>query len=90
MVASLGLAGPSPLLYLAPKEDTGRLLSYPEVRRAAHVELQQASECCRSKLIGHRDALEDVAATLLRNGRISGATVAAVLGAGPTPNRVMR
>lgn len=89
MAASLGLAGPSPLLYLAAKEDTDKLLSYPEVRRAANAELVSASESCRSKLIEHRDAVEDVARTLLRDGRINGATAVAILGVEPSL-KVMR
>jgi AAA+ superfamily predicted ATPase len=90
MVASLGLAGPAPLLYLGAKEDTDKLLSYPEVRSAVHTELVQASESCRTKLLEHRDALEEVAAKLLRNGKINGAAVAAILSPGPKSNRVMR
>jgi cell division protease FtsH len=88
MVGSLGLAGPSPLLYLAEKEDTSKLLCYPEIRRAANVELVQASGLCRSKLLEHRDALEDVAGTLLRNGRITGTIAAAILGAENEPVHV--
>jgi len=79
MVASLGLAGPNRLLFLAPPEDTDELLSYADVRATAYAELVKAAEACRSMLISHRAALDEIAATLLRAGRIDGVTAAAII-----------
>jgi cell division protease FtsH len=81
MVASLGLAGPNRLLFLAPHENTDELLSYADVRTTAHAELVKAEEACRSTLISHRAALDEIAATLLRAGRVDGVTAAAIVGA---------
>ena len=79
MVASLGLAGPNRLLFLAPPEETDELLSYADVRATAYAELVKAAEACRSTLISHRAALDEIAATLLRAGRIDGVTAAAII-----------
>jgi cell division protease FtsH len=79
MAGALGLAGPSPLLQLAQREETAELLSFPEVRRAAHAELAEALDSCRATLLERRQALEDIAAVLLRDGRIDGAAVASIV-----------
>ena len=81
MVASLGLAGPHRLLFLAPPEDTDELLSYADVRTTAYAELVKAAAACRSTLLSHRAALDEIAATLLQAGRIDGVTAAAIIGA---------
>ena len=79
MVASLGLSGPQRLLFLAPHQETDELLSYADVRAAAHAELMRAAEACRSLLLEHRAALEEIFATLLRAGRIDGVRAAAII-----------
>jgi len=79
MVASLGLAGPNRLLFLASQGETDELLSYADVRATAYAELVKAAEACRSMLISHRAALDEIAATLLRAGRIDGMTAAAII-----------
>jgi cell division protease FtsH len=79
MVASLGLAGPKQLLFLASHDDTDELLSYSDVRVAAHAELMRAAELCRSMLLQHRVALDEVASTLLRTGRIDGVSAAEII-----------
>jgi ATP-dependent Zn protease len=76
MVGSLGMAGPKHLLFFASHEDTDELLSYVDVRLAAHAELTRAAEACRSTLLEHRAALEEIASTLLRAGRIDGISAA--------------
>jgi ATP-dependent Zn protease len=76
MVASLGIAGPKQLLFLAAHEKTDELLSYIDVRLAAHAELIRAAEACHSLLLEHRVALEEIASTLLRAGRIDGVSAA--------------
>jgi len=81
MVASLGLAGPNRLLFLAPLEDTDELLSYADVRTTAYAELVKAAAACRSTLLSHRAALDEIAATLLQAGRIDGVAAAAIVGA---------
>ncbi|MEA2342619.1 MAG: hypothetical protein QOF63_788 [Thermoanaerobaculia bacterium] len=79
MVASLGLAGPSPLLFLGSLDDTNELLSYLDVRTAAHAELMQADESCRAVLCAHRAALDEMSAQLLKAGRLSGVAAAAII-----------
>jgi cell division protease FtsH len=79
MVGSLGIAGPKQLLFLATHEETDELLSYVDVRVAAHAELVQAAEACRSTLLEYRAALEEIAATLLRAGRIDGVSAAGMI-----------
>jgi len=82
MAGSVGLSGPRPLLFLAPRERTWELLSYPEVRTAANEELLKAENNCRALLQRHRGALEAVAEVLLADGRIDGHGVARLM-AGP-------
>ena len=79
MVGSLGIAGPKQLLFLGPHDDTDELLSYVDVRAAAHAELMRAAEACRSTLLEHRAALEEIASTLLRAGRIDGVSAAGII-----------
>jgi cell division protease FtsH len=79
MVGSLGIAGPKQLLFLGPHDDTDELLSYVDVRAAAHAELMRAAEACRSTLLEHRAALEEIASTLLQAGRIDGVSAAGVI-----------
>jgi cell division protease FtsH len=79
MVGSLGLAGPKQLLFFASHEDTDELLSYVDVRLAVHAELMLAAEACRSTILEHRAALEEIASTLLRAGRIDGVSAADII-----------
>jgi cell division protease FtsH len=79
MVASLGVAGNASLLLLGQQDDTDKLLSYPEVRRAARAELMSAADASRSMLLEHRRTLEEIAETLLRDGSINGREAAAIL-----------
>lgn len=79
MVGSLGVAGNASLLLLAPQDDTDKLLSYPEVRRAARAELTSAADASRFLLLEHRRALEEIAESLLRDGSIDGREAAAIL-----------
>lgn len=81
MVASLGLAGPNRLLFLAPAEDTDELLSYAYVRATADSELEKAANACRATLMMHRAALDEISASLLRKGRNDGVTAAAIIDA---------
>jgi hypothetical protein len=62
MVASLGLAGPSPLLYLAARDETEALLRFPGVRSAANAEIEAAYAACRALLSRHRAVLDETAA----------------------------
>ncbi|SIO66852.1 ATP-dependent Zn proteases [Bradyrhizobium erythrophlei] len=79
MVGSLGIAEPKQLLFLAPHDDTDGLLSYVDVRLAARAELIRAAEACHSLLLEHRVALEEIASTLLRAGRIDGVSAAGII-----------
>jgi ATP-dependent Zn protease len=79
MVASLGLAGASPLLFLGSLDDTNELLSYLDVRTAAHAELMKADESCRTVLAAHRAALDEMTAQLLKAGRLNGVAAAAII-----------
>jgi len=79
MVGSLGIGGPEQLLFLASHDDTDELLSYVDVRLAARAELIRAAEACHSLLLEHRTALEEIASTLLRAGRIDGVSAADII-----------
>jgi cell division protease FtsH len=79
MVASIGLAGPRPLLYLGSRERTDELLAFADVRQAVNEELVKAEAACRKLLEANRAALGDVADLLLRTGRIDGYQVAEIL-----------
>jgi cell division protease FtsH len=79
IVGSLGIAEPKQLLFLASHDDTDELLSYVDVRLAARAELIRAAEACQSLLLEHRVALEEIASTLLRAGRIDGVSAAGII-----------
>lgn len=85
MAGSVGLSGSRPLLFLAPRERTWDLLSYPEVRLAANDELVKASDACLAILQRHRCALEAVAEVLLTEGRIDGTAVAHLMASANPP-----
>jgi ATP-dependent Zn protease len=76
MVASFGLAGPRPLLYLGARDQREELLTHADVRQAVNEELTKAAGVCRRLLETYRPALEAVADRLMAVGRIDGATVA--------------
>jgi cell division protease FtsH len=76
MVASFGLAGPRPLLYLGAREQRDELLAYADVRQAVNDELTKAAQACRLLVEAHRPALDAVAERLMAVGRVDGATVA--------------
>jgi cell division protease FtsH len=84
MVGSLGLAGRTPLLFLGGTDETEALLSFREVRTAANAELSKADRAVRSLLARHPPALESVASTLYKRGRIDGTEVAAILASSRT------
>jgi cell division protease FtsH len=76
MVASFGLAGPQPLLYLGARDQREELLAHADVRQAVNEELTKAAGACRRLLETHRPALEGVVDRLMAVGRIDGAAVA--------------
>lgn len=80
MIGSLGLAGPTPLIFRAPAGETERLLGFPDIRRAVNVELERQAVACRGLLEDHRDAMLSVAQRLRECGRIDGAEVAEQIG----------
>jgi cell division protease FtsH len=79
MAGSLGIAEPKQLLFLASHDDTDELLSYVDVRTAAHAELMRAAEASRSTLLEHRAALEEIASKLLQAGRIDGVSAGRII-----------
>lgn len=85
MAGSVGLSGSRPLLFLATRENTAELLSYPEVRLAANEELTKAADVCRALLQRHRGALEAVTEVLLTDGRIDGHAVAKLMATSNAP-----
>jgi len=76
MVASFGLTGPRPLLYLGARHQRDELLAYADVRQAVNEELTKAAGACRLLLEAYRPALDAVAERLMAAGRIDGAAVA--------------
>ena len=79
MVSSMGLAGPTPLLYRGAARSGEDLLRFPDVRRAVNVELERQAKACRLLLEGHREAMLSVARRLRERGRIDGREVAEIV-----------
>jgi cell division protease FtsH len=79
MAGSVGLAGPTPLVYLGPAKDAHEFISFDKIREAVNVELEKAAASCRELLERNRDAVEQVAHRLLQASRIDGAEVARIL-----------
>lgn len=79
MAGSVGLAGPSPLVYLGATRDAQTFVAFGEIRKSVNAELQKAAASCRELLERHRDAVEQVARRLLQVNRIDGAEVAGIL-----------
>lgn len=79
MVGSLGLAGPTPLIYLGPARDAGAFLAFAEVRAAVDRELSEAGRSCARLLKEHRGVLEGAARRLATDGRIDGAGICELL-----------
>lgn len=76
MIASFGLAGPRPLLYLGARDQRDELLAHADVRQVVNEELTKAVGACRLLLETYRPALDAVAERLMAVGRIDGAAVA--------------
>jgi ATP-dependent Zn protease len=79
MAGSVGLAGPTPLVYLGPAKDAHEFISFDAIRGAVNVELEKAAASCRELLERNRDAVEQVANHLSEFKRIDGAKVARIL-----------
>jgi cell division protease FtsH len=79
MAGSVGLAGPSPLVYLGATRDAQTFVAFGEIRKSVNAELQKAATSCRELLEHHRGAVEKVARRLLQVNRIDGAEVARIL-----------
>jgi ATP-dependent Zn protease len=79
MAGSVGLAGPTPLVYLGAAKDAHEFISFDAIRGAVNVELEKATVSCRELLERNRGALEQVAHRLFQASRIDGAEVARIL-----------
>jgi ATP-dependent Zn protease len=79
MVGSLGLAGPTPLVYLGPQRDARDFLLFAEIRAAVNHELVEAAAGSRRLLAAHRGAVEAAAKLLLEHGRVDGTEVARLI-----------
>jgi cell division protease FtsH len=79
MAGSVGLIGPSPLVFLGPTRDAHSFIAFEEIRKGVNVELRQAAASCRELLERHRGAVEKVARSLLQMHRIDGSEVARIL-----------
>jgi cell division protease FtsH len=79
MAGSVGLAGPSPLLFLGPSRDAHSFIAFEEIRKSVDGELRQAAASCRQLLERHRGAVEMVARRLSTANRVDGAEVALIL-----------
>lgn len=80
MVGSLGLAGPTPLLYLGSARDAATLLLFPEVRQAVNALLRSAETACRALIAEHRAVLSMTSQRLFERKRVNGHQVAGWLG----------
>jgi cell division protease FtsH len=79
MAGSVGLAGPSPLVFLGPTRDAHGFITFDEIRKSVDGELRQAAASCRELLERHRGAVEMVARRLSAANRVDGAEVARIL-----------
>ena len=79
MAGSVGLAGPSPLVFLGPTRDAHSFITFREIRESVDFELRQAAASCRELLERHRGAVEIVAHRLSAANRVDGAEVARIL-----------
>jgi ATP-dependent Zn protease len=79
MAGSIGLAGPSPLVFLGPMKDAHGFIAFDDIRKCVNIELQKAAASCRELLERHRGAVEQVAHRLFKANRVDGAEVARIL-----------
>jgi cell division protease FtsH len=79
MAGSVGLAGPSPLVFLGPARDAHGFITFDEIRKSVDAELRKAAASCRELLECHRGAVETVASRLSAANRVDGAEVALIL-----------
>jgi AAA+ superfamily predicted ATPase len=79
MAGSIGLAGPSPLVFLGAMKDAHAFIAFDDIRKCVNIELQKAAASCRELLERHRGAVEKVAHRLSEANRIDGAEVAQIL-----------
>lgn len=75
------------LLYLSAAREAESLLVFPEVRDAARQLLAAAAEATSRILSAHREALDEIAARLLADGRVDGDAVAEALARRAGPRR---
>ena len=90
MVGSFGICGDASLLYLGSQDETDKLMSYPEIRRAARIELARASEAARAVLQENRAALQEFAEIMLREGKLDGVSASAILRKSTRADRLRR
>jgi cell division protease FtsH len=79
MAGSVGLTGPSPLVFLGPTRDAHDFMAFQEIRTSVNAELRQAAASCRELLERHRSAVEKVALRLSQANRVDGAEVGQIL-----------
>jgi ATP-dependent Zn protease len=79
MAGSVGLAGPTPLIYLGAIKDAHDFVAFEDIRETVNSELMKAARSCRDLLERHRGTVEQVALRLSQSGRIDGAEVALIL-----------
>lgn len=75
------------LLYLGAAREAESLLVFPEVRDAVRQELAAADRASSRILSDHREALDEIAARLLADGRVDGDAVAESLARRAGPRR---
>lgn len=79
MAGSVGLTGPSPLVYRGAIKDAYGFVAFDDIRGSVKEELDKAAASCRSLLEIHRNAVEHVARHLMKTGRIDGSEVKRIL-----------
>lgn len=79
MTGSIGLSGPTPLLYRGPMSEAATFLAFEEIRAAVNDELSKAEAACRNLLNTNRDAVEAVAKVLFERAQIDGGEVAGLI-----------
>lgn len=90
MAGSLGLSGPTPLVYRGPMSDAADFLSFEDIRIAVNDELSKAAEACRDLLRANRCAVEAVAKVLFDRSRVDGREVSELLASQNSSNEGLR
>jgi cell division protease FtsH len=78
MASSVGLAVPTPFVFLGPSREAHGFVAFEEIRESVNIELRKDAASCRAFRERHCSAVEEVPQLLLEVGRIDGGQVAEI------------